>query len=525
MTSKQYIYVAVLQPMTLLISGFATIFLIYLSTISSYGINFSYDSLNRLTNVDYGNGSVISYTYDSAGNRLTYSGVVANQFNYTTNNGTITITGYTGPDGAVSIPSTLNGLPVTSIGYAAFASRTSLTSVTIPNSVSSIGSQAFAECTSLTSVTIPNGVTSIGDEAFRGCTSLSAITVDALNSFYSSVAGVLFDKSQTLLIQYPGGKSGSYAIPNSVTNIGDFAFYRCFGLTSVTIPNSVTSIGYAAFNVCISLTSVTIPNSVTSIGDGAFDSCDSLTSVTIPSSVTSIGNGAFEQCYGLSAITVDALNSFYSGVAGVLFNKSQTTLIQCPGGKAGSYMIPNNVTSIGENAFGGCKSLTSVTIPNSVTSIGVNAFHHCTSLTNATIGNGVTSIGDIAFDYCTSLTGVYFQGNAPSIGLDTFLFANNVTVYYLPGTTGWGTSFGGLPTALWKPLVETSVANFGVRTNRFGFNISWASGMVVVVEACTNLANPIWSPLQTNTLISGTSYFIDPQWTNYPGRFYRLRSP
>ena len=102
---------------------------------------------------------------------------------------------------------------------------------------------------------------------------------------------------------------------------------------------------------------------------------------------------------------------------------------------------------------------------------------------------------------------------------------NNATVYYLPGTTGWGTTFTGLPTVLWKPLIQTSDGNFGVQTNRFGFNINWASGQTVVVEACTNLANPVWSPVGTNILTGGPSYFSDPAWTNYPGRFYRLRSP
>src|SRR5690349_15059124 len=110
---------------------------------------------------------------------------------------------------------------------------------TIPNSVTSIGDYAFWACTNLTSVTIPNSVTSIGSEAFHGCTSLSAITVEALNSVYSSVDGVLFNKSQTTLLQYPGGKAGSYTIPNTVTSFA-WAFTGCTSLTSVTIGNSVT---------------------------------------------------------------------------------------------------------------------------------------------------------------------------------------------------------------------------------------------------------------------------------------------
>jgi hypothetical protein len=131
----------------------------------------------------------------------------------------------------------------------------------------------------------------------------------------------------------------------------------------------------------------------------------------------------------------------------------------------------------------------------------------------------------LAFEYCNSLTGIYFKGNAPSLGSGAFDGANNVIVYYLPGTTGWGPTLHGRPTAPWKPKVQTSDANFGVRTNQFGFNISWASGMDVAVDACTNLANPVWTPLQTNTLTGDTLYFSDPQWTNHPARFYRLRWP
>ena len=103
---------------------------------------------------------------------------------------------------------------------------------------------------------------------------------------------------------------------------------------------------------------------------------------------------------------------------------------------------------------------------------------------------------------------------------------NHLIVYYLPGTTGWGATFGGRPTALWSPQIQSG-AGFGVRSNRFGFDIVWAkaSGMAVVVEACTNLTNPAWSPLVTNTLNSDTVYFSDSQWTNNRIRFYRLRIP
>jgi hypothetical protein len=174
----------------------------------------------------------------------------------------------------------------------------------------------------------------------------------------------------------------------------------------------------------------------------------------------------------------------------------------------------------------------SVTIPTkfgglTVTSIGDYAFFTCTSLNSVTIPNSVTGISTGAFSYCSSLTSVCFAGNAPTPSNDSFVFYGDdkAAVYYQPGTTGWDATFDGLPTALWLPQAQTSDGTFGVQSNQFGFNIDWASGRVVVVEVATNLANPVWSPVSTNTLTDSCCYFCDPQWTNSPGRFYRLRSP
>ncbi len=145
---------------------------------------------------------------------------ISGDFTYTTNGNTITITKYTGAGGAVTIPNSINGIPVISIG-----------------------TYAFWSCPGLTNVTIPSSVISIETKAFVGYASLTAITVDPLNSFYSSVDGVLFNKSQTTLIQCPGGKAGSYTIPSSVTAIGTFTFHYCTSLTSVTIPTASRTSG------------------------------------------------------------------------------------------------------------------------------------------------------------------------------------------------------------------------------------------------------------------------------------------
>ena len=274
---------------------------------------------------------------------------------------------------------------VTSIGELAFGYCTSLTSIQIPNSVTSIGDYTFSNCSSLTSIKIPNSVTSIGESAFRGCESLTSIEIP--NSVTSIGEGAFSSCNLT-----------SVEIGNSVTSIGDYAFSNCSSLTSVIIGNSVTSIGNSAFAYCSSLTSIVIPNSVTSIGNSAFDrctsltnlvigssvtsigysaffACSSLTSIQIPNSVISIGYSAFRGCSSLISIVVDSGNTKYdsrNGCNAIIETASNTLIVGCQ-----NTIIPNSVTSIGDSAFNGCYSLTSIEIPNSVTSIGDDAFSWC----------------------------------------------------------------------------------------------------------------------------------------------------
>ena len=181
---------------------------------------------------------------------------------------------------------------------------------------------------------------------------------------------------------------------------------------------------------------------------------------------------------------------------------------------------------IASGAFGGCFNLTNVVLGNGIGSVGASAFSSCNHLATIILPATVTNLASGAFGWDSGLGAVFFRGNAPAAASDTFQGCT-ATVYYLPGTTNWGASFGGLPTAPWflpHPLILSS-PGFGVQTNGFGFVVSWATNLSVVTEAGTDLAKAIWSPVSTNALTNGWFYFSDPDWTNYSARLYRVRSP
>ena len=292
---------------------------------------------------------------------------------------------------------------VTSIGREAFYGCSGLTSVVIGNSVTSIGEWAFYGCTGLTSITIPYSVTSIGNEAFSGCTGLTSIIVDGNNTKYDSrenCNAIIETETNTLI---SGCKNT--VIPNSITSIGDYAFYNCTGLTSITIPNSVTSIGGYAFRECSGLTNVVIGNSVTSIGEEALKDCTGLTSVVIGNSVTSIGESAFSGCTGLTAVHISDLAAwcnidFANSDANPLYNAKN---LYINGDLVTNLVIPNSVTSIGDAVFANCINLKSITIHDGVKTIGESAFSGCSKVETIYIGNSIESIKNYAFANCNNI--------------------------------------------------------------------------------------------------------------------------
>ena len=402
-------------------------------------------------------------------------------YNINGNEATITFQGASSSEysdeyfGSISLPATVtfNGTTysVTRIGNNAFEGCHGLTSVVIPNSVTSIGNRAFMQCVRLTSLTIPNSVISIGDYAFAQCT----FTYLAIPNSVASIGNSAFDNCSRLT---------SVIISNSVTSIGDFAFFSCCALTSIEIPNSVTSIGKNVFSYCDALTSISvesgnaiydsrgscnaiieksnntliagckntiIPNSVTSIGDNAFAYCSGLTNIEIPNSVTSIGDESFAYCQGLTnlvipnsvsstgyrtfaccdaltSISVESGNAIYDsrGSCNAIIEKSNNTLIA--GCK--NTIIPNSVTSIGDNAFEGCRGLTSIAFPNSVTSIGTSAFYNCGGLTSVAIPNSVTSIGWGAFAYCSGLANIEIGNSVTYINDNAFNHCSDIENIY-----------------------------------------------------------------------------------------------
>jgi hypothetical protein len=320
-----------------------------------------------------------------------------------------------------------------------------------------------------------NGV-SMGDDATF--TTLSGVYIGDHLFVYTTNNG-------TITISSYNGPGGVVPIPDQITGM------------------PVTSIGTSAFSGS-SVTSVIIPNTVTSIESSAFAG-SGLTNLVIPGSVSNIAEQAFSFCSSLTDVTIE-----------------------------------NGVVTLGPQAFGWCSQLANITIPDSVTTIEdgllskggpAGLFALCQNLTNVTVGTGLSYLGTGAFFVCPNLVSVLFRGNAPvegqfwAIDHTAFTGDGSATVYYLPGTTGWGDTYAGRPAMLWNGQAQGPDTSPNMRPEGFAFAVRGLANTTVLIEATTDLTAPYWVPVQTCTLTNGVFHFLDLESSNYPARFYRVRSP
>ena len=340
--------------------------------------------------------------------------------------------------------------------------------IILPNNLSEIDFWAFRDCLSLEEIIIPKSVVKIDDlngteNPFQSCPKLKKIVVDGDNENYTTIDGVLFDKSVSQLICYPSDKSDeSYVVPKSVKEIDAVAFVKCKAtsivipegverlkrytfyssenLETISLPNSLTVIDDLCFNLCTSLRNISLPSKLRTISDGAFFYCLSLTSIVIPSTVESIAIGAFSYCNSMASISVEAGNNVYdsrNNCNAIIEKESNRLIVGCSStlipndvlnicngsftGNLGltSISIPNSVLEIGSNAFSECRNLASVELPNSINVIGSHAFAF-TSLSSVSIPENVTCISDYTFGSCTKLESVKLPNNLSEIQADAF---------------------------------------------------------------------------------------------------------
>ncbi|MBQ8522590.1 MAG: leucine-rich repeat protein [Clostridia bacterium] len=369
--------------------------------------------------------------------------------------------------GAVVIPTMYNGLPVTSmsattmeeadITKVVFIQQTNITSIDIPNTITNIPFVTFGECDNLSEVILPQTLITIEFGAFQSCSSLTSVDLSKCTSL-TTIGDYAFNSTALTSIDLSNC--------TNLTTIGDYAFQNCSSLTSITLPSSLTTIGKRAFESCNGLTNITLPSSVITIGEKAFSYCSGLTNITLPNSLTSIGIGAFGYCYALAEVynlssldivagaDTHGMVAHYAGIVakherdesklvtidGVYYYKNSETdyiALRLSDKTKTSITLDSRTTSIGNYAFYGCTSLTSVDLSNctNLTTIGNYAFDNCTSLTSIDLPSSLTTIGNYAFYNCTSLTSITLPSSLTTIGTYAFSSCTSLTSIDLSACT------------------------------------------------------------------------------------------
>jgi hypothetical protein len=493
--------------------------------------------------------------------------------NYTIPNGVMRIQEYAFEDFAglasVSFPDSL-----TAIGEYAFCGCSALTSITLGDSLTNISDEAFMGCGSLTNAVIGKSFYFIGQWAFCQCSNLASVYFKGnapTRNDWTVVSG-----PNTLPFQ-GDPLAMAYYLPCTTgwgTNFGgvllafgdDYDYYGGIptapwwqAVFSCTTNNGTLTIT-GDTGACGTMT-VTIPASinglpVTAIGANVFAACTNLESAYFYGNAPAADPTAFSVSSDATVYYSPAgagWGSTYAGFPtapwwGAVFEwwtNSGEIIITDYTGPGGAVTVPGSinglpVTTISAGVFASNTTVTSVTIGGGVTTIGLEAFCKCTGLTNLTLPASLTNVDEFAFAGC-SLTKIFFLGdpfpvssprpfNVPDVfaKVDRWLDVmgyENATAYYLPGTAGWSNTFAGLPALLWNPAIQTGDGRFGVSNSQFGFNVTGTANIPVVVEACSNPANPVWTALTNVTPTNGQFYFSEAVQATNAGRFYRIRSP
>ena len=413
---------------------------------------------------------------------------------------------------------------ITTIGNYAFSDITNLAKISMPSTLLSIGKNAFYHCASLSSITIPANVDTIVPFAFAGCSALTSINVHAKNTTYdsrNSCNAVIHTATNTLAVGCQ-----NTVIPADVVKIGDAAFERAT-FSYIEIPNTVTEIAQYAFYGCEYLTTIDLPDNLTTLGYAAFRHCYALNEVVIPSTVTQVEGSTFSGCTSLTSIVVESGNTKYdsrNSCNAIIETATNTLIAGCQ-----NTVIPNNVTSIGSQAFYQCSSLTSITIPNNVTSIGIQAFSSCSSLTSITVeATTPPTLGTYVFSssptcYIPAGTLSAYQASAWANQVSCFIediFTAKSRIFFDPGV--WAGDNATLFAYTWNETTSSARPMTRYNEQLYQVEIPGIHNHIIFVRQAPSSTSFDWENVwnQTEELTIDANLYTITDWTTGEWSYY-----